>query len=631
VTTTRHRHALVGLFVIASFVAIIEQRPHGQSSTAAAIVPAAAKLPAPGADIVITETDCAPAKVGTTIPVSAIGEPVSAVTLSAPVWTPPTDALPALCVIDGSFAAVDQSPTARPINFRVSLPASWNRRAIHHGGGGMNGSIPALGASADLRGYARYGSDSGHQNAAGPGRRGAPAAAPPAGAQVAPPPTAGAQVAAAPGARPGGAPPGRGRASGPPTGSNAEWAVNDEAIRNLAYMQLKKTHDAAFVLIERLYGERPRFSYFVGSSQGGREGLTVAQRYPADYDGVLVSVPIVNFSTLMLAPSLIRIQERSSANWVTPAKVEAIRAEFMRQCDHLDGLIDGVMNNYVACRAIFDVSSGARNRHPWAAKRCPNNVDPNPADTTPAACLTDGQISTLEFVYKPYVFPAALAHGVTRFGMWVPTIEPSGSGLIERERFEGQEGAAADAVKHGHLGILGVTGFIQQNLSANPLDFTEAAFSQRRRQLSEWADATNPDLTAFYRRGGKLIATIGSQDTLASPGAQLDYYQSILDKMGRSTVDAFARLFVLPQGNHGLTATTASIDGSGKAIPVVRLPTTWDRMGALTNWVERKVAPGRAVTMTAGDQSLPLCSYPAYPKYTGGAVMQATSYVCSQP
>ena len=108
----------------------------------------------------------------------------------------------------------------------------------------------------------------------------------------------------------------------------------------------------------------------------------MAQRYPKDYDGVAANVPIVNFSTLMLAPELIRIQEKPEANWVTPAKVNAIRGEFMRQCDKLDGLVDGIMNNYMACRAIFDVKQGAKNRHPWAAKRCPNNVDPNPADTT---------------------------------------------------------------------------------------------------------------------------------------------------------------------------------------------------------------------------------------------------------
>ncbi len=156
-------------------------------------------------------------------------------------------------------------------------------------------------------------------------------------------------------------------------------------------MQLKKTHDAAFFIVERVYGERPRFSYFVGTSQGGREGLTVVQRYPADYDGVVSMVPIVNFTTLMLAPELIRIHEKPLANWVPPAKTAAIRAEFMRQCDNLDGLVDGVINNYMACRAIFAATYGKGDRRPWAAKRCPNNVDPNPADATTAACLTDGQ------------------------------------------------------------------------------------------------------------------------------------------------------------------------------------------------------------------------------------------------
>jgi hypothetical protein len=304
-------------------------------------------------EAVITASECKAEKLGPAIPASAIGEPVSAVTLSDPVWA--ADSTAAHCVVDGSIAPVDKSPNARPINFRVVLPARWNRRAVQRGGGGMNGTIPQL-TDADLGpGYVRYGSDSGHQSGV---RRGAP--------------------------------------GGPPATADADWATNDEAIRNLAYMQLKKTHDAAFVIIQRIYGQVPRYSYFVGTSQGGREALTVVQRYLADYDGVVSIVPIVNFTTLMLAPGLIRIHEKPAANWVTPAKTAAIRAEFLRQCDRLDGLVDGVINNYLACRAIFDVTVGPPNRRPWAAKRCPNNVDPNPEDTTPAACLTDGQISTLE-------------------------------------------------------------------------------------------------------------------------------------------------------------------------------------------------------------------------------------------
>ena len=228
----------------------------------------------------------------------------------------------------------------------------------------------------------------------------------------------------------------------PPRPSGDDWALSDEAIKNLGYMQMKKTHDAAMVLMERAYGGRPRFNYYVGSSQGGREALTVAQRYPNDYNGVAANVPIVSFSSLMLGPELIRIQEKPMANWITPAKMEAIRAEFVRQCDKLDGLADGIINNYMACRAIFDMSQGAPNRNPWASKRCPNNIDPNPADTSAAACFTDGQISTLKVVYSRYKFATPLANGTKTFGMWVPNTDPSGSGLIMNARFKGQEGAA---------------------------------------------------------------------------------------------------------------------------------------------------------------------------------------------
>jgi feruloyl esterase len=383
-------------------------------------------------------------------------------------------------------------------------------------------------------------------------------------------------------------------------------------------------------LIERAYGERPRFNYYIGSSQGGREALTVAQRYPADYDGIAANVPIVSFSTLMLAPELIRIHEKRLANWVTPAKVNAIRGEFMRQCDTLDGLADGIINNYMACRAIFDVTQGARNRRPWATKRCPNNVDPNPEDTSANACLTDGQISTLEFTYRRYPFAAPLANGTRSFGMWVPNTDPSGSGLILNARFRGQEGAAEGAPMHAHLGVLGDTGFLMKNLSANPLDYVEGgAFNRRREELSAILDGTNPDLSAFQKRGGKMIVTIGTNDTLASPGAQLDYYQSVLDRMGRAIVDRFARLFVMPQTGHGLSGTSYGTSGEGKTLVSVPIPNRYDQLGFLFNWVENNISPGMSVTVTAGERSLPLCSYPTYPRYRKGDPTSATAYECA--
>ena len=332
----------------------------------------------------------------------------------------------------------------------------------------------------------------------------------------------------------------------------------------------------------------------------------------------------------MLAPELIRIHEEPLANWVTPAKVNAIRGEFMRQCDSLDGLADGIINNYMACRAIFDVSQGARNRRPWVAKRCANNVDPNPDDTTAAACLTDGQISTLQFTYSRYPYAAPLAHGARAFGMWVPNTDPSGSGLILNARFRGQEGAAESAPMHAHLGVLGVTGFLMKNLSANPLDYVEGgAFNRRREELSAILDGTNPDLSAFQKRGGKMIVTIGTNDTLASPGAQLDYYQSVLDRMSRATVDRFARFFVMPQTGHGLSGTSYGVGGDGKTLVSVPIPNRYDQLGLLFDWVENNTAPGMSVTVTAGERSLPLCSYPTYPRYRKGEPTSASAYECA--
>lgn len=536
---------------------------------------------APAAAQTLAQADCSAAKLGAAIPPAEIGEKVSAVTLSAPVWNAATATQPAHCAVSGEMAPVDSA--APPILFRVLLPAEWSGRSAQLGGGGMNGVIPNLltpnlvttGPSLLSRGFATFGSDSGHQR-------------------------------------------------------GAEWTLNEEALRNLAYAQLKKTHDAAMVLLQRAYGAKPRRSYFFGTSQGGREALTVAQRYPADYDGIIANVPIVNFSSLMLAPELIRIQEKPAANWITPAKVNAIRGEFMRQCDKLDGLVDGVINNYQACRAIFDVKQGKPKRDPWSAKRCPGDKDPNPTDTSANACLTSGQITTLQMVYSPYLFASPLANGVKSFGMWLPNTDPSGSGLIQSARFRGQEGAAADAPLHTHLGVLGVTGFLMQDLTANPLDYVEGGrWNARRGVISQWLDATDPDLSRFARRGGKMLVTIGTNDTLASPGAQLDYYESVIRKMGRKKADSFARFFVLPQTGHGLSGSSYTTDGEGKTVPVSPIPDTYDRLALLLDWVENGKIPGQ-VTVSRGGRSLPLCPYPAYPKYTAGPRELAASYVCFQ-
>jgi len=539
---------------------------------------------------------CTAQTIGAPIEPSQIGEPVSAVTLDRIQWVAAGDRNPALCLVEGQLMPVDTAATARPIRFAVGMPATWNRRSIHQGGGGMNGTVPQFvpnpqrpafpGAppSDVSRGFAAYGSDSGH------------------GAQ------------------------------------DAEWALNDEAIRNFGFAQLKKTHDVAQIILQRFYGEQPRYRYFLGNSQGGREGLTVAQRYPSDYHGVAANVPVVALNSLMQAPAAIRRREMSLASLVPQAKGRAIAAEFMRQCDSLDGLDDGVINDYQGCRAIFDVGDGKGPKAPWSARRCPEGRDPAPADASERACLTDGQIGTLQFIFSRQSFGSPRAYGTTSFGMWPPTTEvivgglppASGNSLLNDIRYKGQEGAAADARVFSSLGSPGITGFLLKDLAANPLTYAASpTIEKRQKQLSGWVDSTNPDLRDFQRLGGKLIVAIGTNDTLASPGAQLDYYAALEKRMGRDTLDGFARLYVLPQRGHGLQGNAYTLTGSGKTVPASPLPSQFDRLSLLQKWVEQGEAPrmSQLVTGANGVSGL-MCSYPKHPHYRSGSPDQAVSWQC---
>ena len=177
-------------------------------------------------------------------------------------------------------------------------------------------------------------------------------------------------------------------------------------------MQMKKTHDAAMVLIERVYGERPRFNYYIGTSQGGREALTVAQRYPADYDGIAANVPIVE---LLDADAGARADShpREAAGQLgdagqdqrDPRRVHApvrrARRPGRRHHQQLHGVPRDLRRRRRARRTAI---RGRRS----AARTTSIRIRRTRARS---ACLTDGQISTLEFIYPRYTFATPLANG----------------------------------------------------------------------------------------------------------------------------------------------------------------------------------------------------------------------------
>jgi feruloyl esterase len=99
--------------------------------------------------------------------------------------------------------------------------------------------------------------------------------------------------------------------------------------------------------------------------------------------------------------------------------------------------------------------------------------------------------------------------------------------------------------------------------------------------------------------------------------------------MGQAAVDSFARFFVIPQAGHGLSGRSSTIDGEGKTVTAQAIPNGYERFAVLLDWVERGVSPGKSLTVRAGDQTKPLCSYPTFPRYTGGPPEAASSYTCA--
>ena len=440
--------------------------------------------------------------------------------------------LPAFCRVAATLAPSNDSD----IKIEVWLPASgWNGKFQAVGNGGWSGAIvyPSL-ARALARGYATASTDTGHSGGSGSFALGHP-----------------------------------------------------EKLVDFGYRAVHEMTVQAKSIIAAYYGGAPRFSYWNGCSSGGKQGLKEAQRYPADYDGIIAGAP-ANYWTHLMAAGIWVAQaaHRDEASFIPAGKFPLIHKAVLEACDALDGVKDGVLEDPRKCR--FD----------------PKSIQCHGEDTS--NCLTAPQVETARKIYAASKNP--------RTGQEIfPGLEP-GSEL----GWSGLAGAQPLQIPVDHFKYVV---FQDPNYDWRTVNFdSDVALADKLDNGT--INATDPNLKAFTGHGGKLLLYHGWNDQLIAPRNAVNYYQSVLDTLGGASRTADSvRLFMVPGMNH-----CAGGDGTG----------VFDTVSVIEKWVEQGQAPDRIVAshVSAGavDRSRPLCAYPKVAQYKGsGSTDDAANFVCKLP
>jgi feruloyl esterase len=521
---------------------------------------------------------------GLSIPASAIGLPTSGASVVSAVVVPASGsgakALPEYCLIGARVGPVDSS--APDIRFNLALPVQWNTKALMFGGGGLDGSIPNVAGNVPAgpidrplplaRGYATFGDDSGHR-------------------------------------------------AGPLDSLDGSFGMNDEALANWnSGDALKKTRDAAMYVIAARYGRKPVESYFAGGSTGGREALTVIQRWPQDWDGAIAWYPARAEMVSILGGQRMNRALAQPGAYPDSAKREILFRAAMQACDSLDGVKDGLISNQTQCNAIFDPSTATVDGVPL---RCPGGTD------TGDTCLSDAQITALKVINTPtklnYLASGELEH--PGYNIWgADTGITSRTSPIEKFVIYLAFGTEAPSMPMSTKAPY-ISQFTDQwmkyhvtrdpnydSLSLDPEN--PGAWAQRISLLSATLDART-DLSAYAAKGGKLLMAHGVNDVLVSTRSTEAYYNTLVAQLGAQRVDSFARYYEVPGYNHAASSVFNA---------------SWDSLTALENWVERGKAPvSEVVADTVGvpGRTRPLCDYPKWPRYKGtGDINSASSFLC---
>ena len=482
---------------------------------------------------------------------------VSSGTLATPAGET-INGLPEFCrVIGVSKPTIDSN-----INFEVWLPSdSWNGKFVSSGEGGFAGRLNYTRRGLDggldewlRRGYATASTDTGHLS------------------------------------------------------TDDGWAVgHPERVIDYAYRSKHLVTMAAKGLIAAHYGRAASYAYFNSCSNGGRQALMEVQRYPNDYDGVVVGAPW-NFQSHSNAGFVWDAQTLSAPKAAIPAsKLPAIRAAVVAACDATDGLVDGLIEDPSQCPfepLVLLCNAGESD-----------------------ACLTEPQIASLR---KLYSGPKNPRTGTSIYPGWA-----TGSEL----------GWARSVVSEGvtNLGQSYFSNLVFEdpNWDYQTFDFdTDLAFAESK--VGSLADAIDPDLSAAKRQGAKIIQYHGWNDQTLQPGYSPSYYDLVTAEMGGlADTQDFYRLFMVPEMAHCYRGPGAnSFGGVGQQIPPKR-DTLHDLQTALEEWVEKGVAPDQLIATKYTDDDAQtttveftrmLCPYPSVARYSqSGDPNKAESFVCTKP
>ena len=446
---------------------------------------------------------------------------------------------------------------APEVAFEIHLPERWNRRFYMTGNGGLagdalDGPVSPERAAALVNGFVTARTNTGHDARKEP--------------------------------------------SGSFVLSNPEKAID------YAYRAVHVTAETAKKIATDYYGRPITFSYWNSCSNGGRQGLLEAQRFPDDFDGIVANAPWVDQTGFTIGAMW--NQKAITETPVAPAKLTVVAASAMAKCDAIDGLTDGLIDDPRKC--TFDPT---------------RDVPACRAGADAPDCLTAAEAATIKKIYDgptsagQSLFPGFMVgseavntapNGTTASG-WVNAIVPAQPGAKPAD-FNLAEG-------------------ILRYLILDPPQPTYDAmafdFDRDTRLVERWsklADAKETDLSRFRNSGGKLIMTYGWADTILQPMMGVKYYEAVVEKNGRNTSD-FARLFMMPGVAHC---------GGGVG------PDRIDAVTAVIDWVEKDRAPDSLLASKVTNRTVvrtrPLCPYPQVARYKGqGSIDDAANFSCAAP